>query len=178
MTTATSKPAFQTKSNVEPLFNKRAENNVAKTPVFTVTPVFGQQGVPCDPAHEMLAVAMVIGGKAVPVDCVPLRHIKAPDLPQAQETVRRAYAEARAEMTVTFRDDLDSYMPGWHITSDRVTDTGETETLKLEFVREGLGEKRLTDVLRDRTCEHAHQKLGLSITDEHRAYYAPRQHCW
>ena len=124
---------------------------------FLVRPVYGGQGLECDPKHELLSIVIVNDGVATPVDCVPLATMKTKDVSMASERLATAFHRALNRMDVHFAETSRDQMAGWTITAEGA----DHETHRLEFIREGFGEERVREVLLSRTREHVHHDLNL-----------------
>ncbi len=133
---------------------------------FMARPVYGGQGLECDPKHELLSIVMVDDGVATPVDCVPLANLKTTDVNKAAERLTKAFHRALNRMDVQYIGNTRDQMAGWTITAQGADD----KTHRLEFIREGFGEKRVREVLLSRAREHAHQDLKLESGPDYWAF--------
>lgn len=133
---------------------------------FMVRPVFGAQGLECDPAHELLSVVLVENGAVTPVDCVPMQDFAGQSVEMASKTLTHAFTRALNRMNTTFTEAEGGHMAGWRITAQGL----DREMHTLEFIREGFGVERVREVLLSRAREHAHQDLKLHTGPDYWAF--------
>ena len=153
-------------------FARHADAESASQPVFAVTPVFGRPGLVCHPKDEMLSVVEVVAGRVLPVDCVPLRAFPRHSVGEASAKITAAFQQARADLRVEWcKASPEHAVPGWKITS-------QPEGHFLDFVLEHFGQDRVDQILKTRTREGAHEKLGLNLGPDYYSFMIRQMNPW